>query len=153
MEQDVVRSARRRRVHDLQSDPALRHESHQIELRPHQRIPGTEDNDVGSRRQRRFQVAERQFLRGRRLPVANESIGRNDEMGANPVFSDSHTALLPGGNMVRFRGFPGELDDPLRWCVAGDYTRPRDASNVPAQARQVARAAARDSCHGLLADT
>ena len=75
------------------------------------------------RRQRRFQVAGSQFLRGRRSPVANESIGGNDEMGANPVFSDSHAASLPGGDMVRIRGFPGELDDPLRWRVAGDYTR------------------------------
>ena len=128
MNQHVVGSACRRRVHDFQADPALRHERHQVELRPQQRPPGSEYDDVGFRRQRRFQVAWTQVLRRRRFPVADDPIGGHDEMSADPVFSDSHAALPPGGDVVGIRSFPGELDDPLRRRVSGDYTRAPDAS-------------------------
>ena len=56
-------------------------------------------------------------------------------MSANPVFPDSHTAPLPGSDVVRIRGFPGEFDDPLRWRVPGDYTRPAGASTPPWRVR------------------
>ena len=135
MEQDVVRPACRRGVHDLKSHATLRHEAHDVELRPQQRFSGTENDDVGVRRQRRFQIARTEVLRSWRLPVTNDSVGGYDEMSANPVFADTYAAVPPGGDMVCIGDFPGELDDSLRWRVCGDYTRPRHASTPPRRLR------------------
>ena len=57
-------------------------------------------------------------------------------MTADPVFPDSHTALPPSGDVVRIRSFPGELDDPLRRRVSGDYTRALIASTLPRRLRE-----------------
>ena len=57
-------------------------------------------------------------------------------MSADPVFPYSHTALPPGGDVVPIRSFPGELDDPLRRRVSGDYTRVPDASTPPWRMRK-----------------
>ena len=130
MEQHVVRSAGRRRIHDLNANAAIGHEPHQVCGGPAQRLAGAQYDDVRIRRQGRFEVVGLQRLGVRYGPVAHDPVGGNDEMAAKPLVADPQAAPLPGADQIDIGGFPGELDRSLRWCAPGDYTSRRNRSGA-----------------------
>lgn len=125
MEQDVIRSARRRRIHYLKSDSTLCHDCHKVEPRPSQCIPGAQDDDIGIRRQGGLQVFGGEYLGVRSLPIRYDSIRGDDQVRADPLVSDTHAALLPCSDKMTVGSFPVELDRPLQWRVPRDYTSPQ----------------------------
>ncbi len=128
MDEDVICPARRRRVHDLESDPVLCNGRHQVGVRQRQRVSRPDDEDLGVQRYRGLEVGQLQGFGVGGRPAHENIVCREYQIVAYPLRADANPTRAPFGDEICVRGFPGEIDGHLPAGAQVDYRRAADAA-------------------------
>lgn len=130
MHQHVVRTARRRRRHDLEPDAEARELGHESDVRLTRVEARAENDDRRLELDGGGEIGYIELARARCRPIGHDGVGCDDEVAGVPALADQDPAVVPGTNDVRLGVFPRDphgLASPD--CRTLDY-RPRAARAV-----------------------